>query len=94
MERNIIVYKQHFIEFYSKLDNKTQLKVEYVLDLIRFEKRVPNKFFKHLSSTDGIYEIRIVTTFKSIRILCFLEEEDLVILVNCFFEKDAKNTKK
>ncbi|MBL1279844.1 MAG: type II toxin-antitoxin system RelE/ParE family toxin [Fluviicola sp.] len=90
MERNIIVYKQHFIEFYSKLDNKTQLKVEYVLDLIRFEKRVPNKFFKHLSGTDGIYEIRIVTTFKSIRILCFLEEESLVVLVNCFLKKSQK----
>jgi hypothetical protein len=42
-----------------------QEKIEYVFDLVRFEKQVKKKFFKNLENTD---EIRVLTTFKSIRI--------------------------
>lgn len=72
MERRVIVYKNYFLDFYKEQDNKVQEKIEYVLDLIRFEKRVPIKFLKFLENTDGIYEVKVVTTFRSIRILCFL----------------------
>ena len=64
MVRRIIAYKHYFISLYKSQDEKVQLKIEYVLDLIRFEKRVPRKFFKALESTDGIYEVRVITTFK------------------------------
>jgi phage-related protein len=43
-----------------------------------------------LENTDGIYEIRVITTFKSIRILCFLDDGNLVILTNCFIKKSQK----
>ncbi len=45
-----------------------QEKIEYAFDLVRFEKQVPKRFFKNLENTDGIYEICVITTFKSIRI--------------------------
>ena len=94
MIRIIIPYKDNFIEFYEKQDDKVQLKIEFVLDLVRFEERVPIKFFKLLKSTEGIYEIRVLTAFKSIRILCFLDEGNLVILTNCFVKKTQKTPKK
>jgi len=75
-------------------DWKTQEKIEYVLDLVRYEKQVPIKFFKFLESTDGIYEIRIITTFKNIRILCFFDEGQLVVLTNCFLKKTQKTPRK
>ena len=75
--RKIIVYKDNFIKFYKSQDNKTQEKIEYVLDLVRFEEYVPKKFFRYIDSSDGIYEIRVITTFKSIRILCFFDEGNL-----------------
>jgi len=90
MIRKIIVYKDYFIEFYKAQDKKIQEKIEYVLDLVRFEKQVPKKFFKYLVGTDGIYEIRVITTFKSIRILCFFDEGKLVVLTNCFVKKTQK----
>ena len=90
MIRTIIPYKDNFIEFYDKQNEKVQLKIEYVLDLVRFEQRVPIKFFKHLKSTDGIYEVRVITAFKSIRILCFMDEGNLVVLTNCFVKKTQK----
>jgi len=93
MIRKVIAYKNHFVDFYKKQDNKIQRKIEYVLDLVRFEKRIPKKFFKHLEGTDGIYEVRVITTFKSIRILCFQDKGDLVVLTNCFVKKTQKTPK-
>ena len=94
MTRKIVTYKEYFVEFYKKQDNKTQRKIEFVLDLIRYEKQVPIKFFKFLESTDGIYEIRVITTFKSIRILCFFDRGQLVVLTNCFIKKTQKSPRK
>ena len=94
MIRKVIVYRDNFIDFYKKQDNKVQLKIEYVLDLVRFEKYVSKKFFKLLDDTDGIWEIRVITTFKSIRILCFQDKGNLVVLTNCFLKKTQKTPKK
>ena len=94
MVRKIIAYKNHFIDFYREQDNKIQQKIEFVLDLIRFEKQVPKKFFKALEGTDGIYEVRVITTFKSIRILCFFDKGNLIVLTNSFIKKTQKTPKK
>jgi len=92
--RNITAYKEKFGEFYHSQGDKIQRKIEYVLDLVRYEKKVPQKFFKALKKTDGIYEVRVITTFKSIRILCFLDGGNLVVLTNCFLKKTRKTPKK
>jgi len=94
MFRKIISYKDSFLDFYKSQDLKIQEKIEYVLDLVRFEKQVPAKFYKLLEGTDGIWEIRVITTFKSIRILCFNDKGNLVILTNCFIKKSQKTPKK
>lgn len=94
MRREIIVYKEYFIEFYKAQEHKVQEKIEYVLDLIRFEERIPKKFFKVLENTEGIYEVRVITTFKSIRILCFFDDGNLIILMNSFIKKTQKTPKK
>jgi phage-related protein len=90
MIRRIITIKNYFIDFYKSQDYKTQEQIEFVLDLVRFEKQVPYKFFKHLEDTDGIYEIRVITVLKSVRILCFMDEGFLVVLTNCFIKKTQK----
>lgn len=94
MIRRVITYKDNFLKFYKSQNNKAQEKIEYVLDLIRFEKQVPKKFLKFLRDTDGIYEIRVITTFNSIRILCFFDKGDVVVLVNCFLKKTEKTPPK
>ncbi|MFS4418814.1 type II toxin-antitoxin system RelE/ParE family toxin [Maribacter sp. 2307ULW6-5] len=52
------------------------------------------KFFKALENTDGIYEVRVITTFKSIRIFCFFDDGNLVVLANCLVKKTQKTPKK
>ena len=93
MIRKIIGYKDYFAKFYKAQDEKVREKIGYVLDLVRFERQVPKKFFKYLENTDGIYEVRVITTFKSIRILCFFDDGNLVVLVNCFVKKTQKTPK-
>jgi len=36
-----------------------QEKIEYVFKIIRTVNRIPQKFVKHIESTDGLYEMRI-----------------------------------
>jgi phage-related protein len=93
MIRKIIFFGEQVIDFYKSQDSKVQLKIEYVLDLVRFERQVPIKFFKKLESTNGIYEVRIITSQKSIRILCFQDEGTLVVLTNAFIKKSQKTPK-
>ena len=94
MVRKVIAYKEYFTDFYNAQEEKVQEKIEYVLDLVRFERQVPKKFFKHLENTDGIYEVRVITTFKSIRILCFFDDGNLIVLANCFVKKTQKTPRK
>lgn len=90
MVREILFYADRVIDFYKAQDPKIQEKIEYVLDLVRFESYVPVKFFKKLENTEGIYEVRVITYQKSIRILCFLDGGTLVVLTNVFIKKTQK----
>ena len=91
MERKIIGYKDNFERFYTSQDRKVQEKIEYVLDLVRFEKKIPLRFFKYLHNTNGIYEIRFKTTFKSVRILFFFDKDDLLVLTNCYLKNHRRH---
>ncbi len=93
MNRRILYYGNYYIDFYSKQDDKTKRKIDFVLDLIRKVDWVPIKFLKYLEGTDELYEIRVATISKSVRILCFFDEGKLVILLNCFVKKTNKTPK-
>lgn len=94
MQREIIFFGNHFFDFYSEEDKKTKEKIDFVLDLIRNVERVPIKFLKYLEGTDGLYEIKIITQAKSLRIFCFFDEGKLVVLINGFVKKTNKTPKK
>ena len=52
MNREIIFYENHFIEFYQKQDEKVKEKIKYTLELIKQVEKVPEKFLKHLSNNN------------------------------------------
>ena len=90
MSREIIFYDNHFIEFFQKHDGKVKEKIKYVLELIKQVEKVPEKFLKHLSGTNGLYEIRIEYQSNIYRIFCCFDKGKLVVLFNGF----QKNTQK
>ena len=94
MIREIIFWGDHFETFYKKQEAKVRKKIDLVLWLITHTEKVPVKFLKHLVGTDGIYEIRVQTTFKEIRILCFFDDINLIVTINCFIKKSRKTPKK
>ena len=94
MIRKIEFHKDYFIDFYSKQNKKVQEKIEYVFKLIRQVERIPEKFLKHLTSTDGLYEIRVEYQSNIYRIFCFFDQGRLIILLNGFQKKTKKIPKK
>ncbi|MEX0608274.1 MAG: type II toxin-antitoxin system RelE/ParE family toxin [Balneolaceae bacterium] len=94
MARKIIFFENHFINFYQKQDSKVKEKIQYVLELIRQVDRVPKKFLKHLTGTDGLYEIRVQYQSNIYRIFCCFDEGNLIILFNGFQKKTQKTSKK
>ncbi len=94
MIREIIFWGDNFSTFYNQQDLKVRKKIDYVLWLIRHTERVSIKFLKYLEDTDGLYEIKISSTFKEIRILCFFDETKVIVLINCFLKKSQKTPKK
>ena len=94
MVRKIIFFENHFIEFYQKQNIKVKGKIQYVFELLRQVERVPKKFLKHLSGTNGIYEIRIEYQSNIYRIFCCFDKGKLVVLFNGFQKKTQKTPKK
>lgn len=94
MVREIIFYENYFIEFYRKQNKKVKGKIQYVFELIKQVDRVPEKFLKHLTGTNGLYEIRIEYQSNIYRIFCCFDEGQLVILFNGFQKKTQKTPQK
>lgn len=93
MIRTIVFHENHFIEFYVKQEPKVKAKIQYVFELIRQVDRVPEKFLKHLTGTDGLYEIRIEHKSDIYRVFCCFDEGKLVVLFNGFQKKTQKTPK-
>ena len=94
MNREIRFYKKYFIDFYLSQNSNVQEKIEYVFNVIRTVDRIPQKFLKHIESTDGLYEIRIKVGSDIYRIFCCFDKGKIVILFNGFQKKSQKTPKK
>jgi phage-related protein len=88
--REVAFYGENFRNFYQELDKKAKLKVDWTINLLETIEHVPEKYFKHLSGTEGLYEIRV--EFESIiyRIFSFFDAGKLIIAINGFQKKTNK----
>ena len=88
--RSLKVYGDDFWTFYNMQNKKVQARILWTIRLIRDIPFVPEKYLKHLTGTDGIYEIRVSSGSDIFRIFCFFDEGKLVILINGFQKKTQK----
>lgn len=91
--RTTYVYGNEFWDFYYSQKPEVQNKIDWTIGLVRSLRIIPEKFFKHLKGTDGLFEIRIKVGSDIFRILCFFDEGNLVILLNGFQKKTQKTPK-
>jgi phage-related protein len=89
-DRQVIAYKNYFLDFYEKQPDNVQSKIEWTLNLIRVTRQVPEKYFKHLEGTNGLYEIRVEVGNNIYRIFSFFDKGNLVVLGNAFQKKSPK----
>jgi phage-related protein len=92
-KREIIVFENHFWDFYNKQDVKVKDKIDWTITLIQRTKIVPQKFLKHLTNTDGIWEIRVSAGNGIFRVFCFFDKGNLVVLLSGFQKKTQKTPK-
>lgn len=81
-------------EFLDTLSSKEAQKVVWVLQLIEESDIVSTKFYKYLSSTDDILEVRVQHGNNHFRLLGFEYNGTFVVLTNAFRKKDQKVPKK
>ena len=92
-DREIIAYKNYFLDFYEDLPENVQAKIEWTLQLISTTRYIPEKYFKHLEGTKGLYEVRVEVSSNIYRIFSFFDKGNLVVLGNGFQKKTKKTPK-
>ena len=91
-ERRILVYKDYFLTFYRALEAGAQKKIDYVLDVLKMQDRVSEKFVKYIK--EGIYEIRASYNGNIYRAFFIFDEGNIVMLFNGFQKKSQKTPSK
>ncbi len=92
--RNIFYYKNYYLDFFQTLDPEVKKKFNWTLKLITTVDRVPVKYFKHIETTNGLYEIRVELGSNIYRVFSFFDKGKLVILINGFQKKSNKTPTK
>ena len=91
--RDIIYYENYYLDFFNTQKDDVKKKFNYTLQLISTQDRIPEKFFKHITNSDGIFEVRVEVGSDIFRIFSFFDKGNLVVLVNGFQKKTQKTPK-
>ncbi len=91
--RNIFYYKNYYLDFFKTLDNKVRQKFNWTLKLISQVDRVPEKYFKHIEDSTGLFEIRVEFGRNIYRVFSFFDKRQLIILINGFQKKRLRKQK-
>jgi phage-related protein len=92
--RKIFYYENYYLDFFGSLKPEVKKKFNWTLLLIATVDKIPEKCFKHMTGTTGIYEIRVEVGSDIYRVFSFFNKDQLVILVNGFQKKSQKTPKK
>ena len=91
--RNVFYYRRFYLDFFATLKPEVQKKFNWTLKLLATVERVPEKYFKHLTGSSGLYEIRVEVGSDIYRVFRFFDKGQLIILVNGFQKKTPKTPK-
>ena len=90
--RELVFYRNHFLDFYDKQSEKAKEKIDYVLFLLTHIDKVPEKFLKHIEGQKGLYEIRVEHSSNIFRIFCCFDKGKMVVLLNAYQKKSNKTS--
>ena len=96
-KRNIILTDE-FLNYYNSLPEKVRVKYDYVMQIIKSQYVVNEKFVKHLENTE-FYEARLSVGSNEYRTIIFAVdtqsfiESKMVLFLNSFLKKDSNQYK-
>jgi phage-related protein len=93
-KRELFFYQNYFKDFYRAQSKKVQAKILWTLRIIEDLDRIPEIYFKHIESTDGLYEIRIQVGSDIFRVFCFFDSNKLIVIGHGFQKKTQKTPNK
>lgn len=88
--RNIFYFEEFYLEFYAGLKPAIKKKFNWTLELIATIEKVPEKYFKHITGSTGLYEVRVEVGSDIFRVFSFFDKGKLIILINGFQKKTQK----
>lgn len=88
--RHVVFYKDYFEKFFVLQNEKIRAKIIWTLELIEEIERIPKTYLKHISSSDGLFEISLKHGRTILRIFCFFDRNRLIILANAFRKKTER----
>ena len=81
------------MDFYENQTDDVQKKIEWTLGLLRDLPKIPEKYFKHIEGTKGLYEARLQVGNNIYRIFAFFDKGQIIVLGNVFQKKAQKTPK-
>ena len=91
--REVIYFEDYYLDFFNAQKEDVKKKFNWTLQLISTQERIPEKFFKHITGTEGIFEVRVEVGSDILRVFSFSDKGNLVVLVNGFQKKTQKTPK-
>ena len=88
--REVFYFKQYYLEFFERLKPEVQKKFNWTLQLIETQPIIPEKYFKHITNSNGFYEIRVESESNIFRVFAFFDQNRLIILINGFKKQSQK----
>jgi phage-related protein len=88
--REVFYYKRYYLDFFESPDYRVQKKFNWNLELIASVRYIPDRYFKYIAGTKGIYEIRVEVDNNIFRVFAFFDEGNLIIPTNGFTKKSQK----
>lgn len=89
--REVVYYQDYYLDFFNAQKEDVKKKFNWTLQLISTQQRIPEKFFKHLTGSDGIFEIRVEVGSDIFRVFSFFDKGKIVVLEMDFRRKHKKH---
>ncbi len=87
--RKLIFYKNYFLDFFERQDQKVKEKIDFGLYLLQYIKQLPNK---HIGSTQekNLFYLRVKQGSNIFRVFFCYDGDKIVIVMNGFTKKTQK----
>ncbi|HEX8330324.1 MAG TPA: type II toxin-antitoxin system RelE/ParE family toxin [Hymenobacter sp.] len=92
-KRSLFFFKDYFRDFYKAQTDKVKKKILWTLRVVEDLDQIPETYFKHLTGSDDLYEIRVQVGSDIFRIFCFFDKGNVVVIGHGFAKKSQKTPK-